>query len=94
MENSIERAFKIFKYLSIFFTIVYWIYIVIDDYVFIEKYWDTNWLDYLGIWTIYFFVYFVAFSICFWLISMTLILVYHKIIKRVKDKKTTDANYM
>jgi len=84
MRHSFKRVLKIFKYLSIIFTIVYWIYIVIDDYAFIEKYWDTHWLEYLGSWTIYFAIYFLGFTIYYWAISAGLILIYHKLIKRRK----------
>jgi hypothetical protein len=88
MKASFRKALKLFKYSTILFSIVYWIYIVIDDYVFIENYWTTNWAEYLGLWTLYFLVYFLAFSFYFWLITTTIILTYHKIIKPIKDKKT------
>lgn len=91
MEASFRKAFKVFKYLSILFTVAYWIYIVIDDFVFIEKYWNTYWLEYLSGWTIYFLVYFLGFSFYFWIISVMLILIYHKIIKPAKNKRLSQT---
>lgn len=81
MRQAFKRAFKIFAYLSLLFTIVYWIYVVIEDYSFIEKYWITHWLDYLGIWTIYFLIYYAGFTFYFWLISTFAILTYFKVRK-------------
>ncbi len=37
MKDRFKKAFRIFKSLSIIFSIAYWIYIVIDDYQFIEN---------------------------------------------------------
>ncbi|HSY60996.1 MAG TPA: hypothetical protein VK796_03925 [Cytophaga sp.] len=80
MKYSIKVALRIFIYLSIAFTVVYWIYILIDDKVFIEKYWATNWFDYLGIWTLYFLAYFLGFSFYYWVIAFSIVFIYHKII--------------
>ena len=82
MKKSIWKIFRIFKYLVILFTIGYWIYIVIDDYVFIEKYWSTNWLESIGLWALYYLVYLLGFTIYYWVISLIVILIYHKLIKR------------
>jgi len=38
--------------------VAYWIYIIIDDRVFIEKYWTVKWFYYLAVWALYFLVYF------------------------------------
>lgn len=62
MRKSFKKALTLYKYLFILFSIVYWIYIVIDDWVFIEEYWDTNWLQYIQIWTMYFIAYVLTFS--------------------------------
>ncbi len=86
MRIAIKKAFKIFKYLSVLFTLVYWIGVIIDDYVFIEKYWDTHWLEYIGTWSLFFLIYFLVFSFYFWFISLTIILIYHKLIKRTKKQ--------
>jgi hypothetical protein len=86
MKNSFKKTLTVYKYLSVLFTIGFWIYIIIDDYHFIEKYWDTHWQDYLMIWTAYFLGYFIGLSIYFWAISATAILLYHKWIKQMKRK--------
>ena len=82
MENSINKLLKIYKYLVIIYTVVYWIYIVIDDYGFIIKYWDIHWLTYLGIWFWYYAIYFIALTVCFWTPTILMLFIYHKLIKR------------
>ena len=84
MKHFIKVAFKIFIYLSIAFTVAYWIYIIIDDYVFIEKYWTINWLDYIALWFLYYVIYYLGFSIYYWAIVFTTILIYYKILPRIK----------
>ena len=86
MNRSYKIALRVYKYSAILATLIYCIYMVIDDYVFIEKYWDEHWLQYLGIWGLYFLVYFVIFSLYFGLASMAVILIYHKVIKRYSSK--------
>lgn len=82
MKDSFKKALTFFKYLSILFSVGFWIYMIIDDWCFIEKYWDTNWLESIGIWILYFIAYFLAFTFYYWLTASVIILVYHKIIKR------------
>ena len=82
MKNSFKKALEIFKYSSIIYTIAYWIYMFIDDWVFIQK--DGINIEGIGIWFRWFFVYFSGFVLSFWIISLTLILIYHKLIKRKK----------
>lgn len=80
MKNSFRVAFKIYKYLLLAFVIGYLIYVLIDDFIFIEKYWDSNWLEYILIWSLYLFVYLAVVSIYYWLISAIIIFIYHKVI--------------
>ncbi|MES2411550.1 MAG: hypothetical protein V4535_08925 [Bacteroidota bacterium] len=82
MKNSFKKALRLFKYLLILFSITYWIYIVIDDWNFIEEYWDTNWLEYIQIWIMYFIAYVLTFIFYYWLIATAIVLIYHKLIKR------------
>ncbi len=91
MNKAISRTFKIYKYLSLIFILSYVIYIVIDDYNFIINYWNTNWKDYLKIWSVYLFMYFVAFTIYFWIISIIIIFCYYKIYKRIKNNQSTKS---
>jgi len=82
MKRGFRFAIKIYLYSVILFTIIYWIYILNDDYIFIKKYWETNDYEYLGLWLSWFIVYFLAFTFYFWLIATAIILIYNKIIKR------------
>jgi hypothetical protein len=84
MKPAFRKAFKIFKYSILLFSIVYWIYVVIDDYAFIKEYWATNWLKYLGIWAGYYIAYLLAFSFYFWIITTIIIYAYYKLIKTTK----------
>jgi drug/metabolite transporter (DMT)-like permease len=92
LKGSIKKAFKIFKYLSIVLTLAYWIYMVIENNEFIEKYWETSWLEYLGLSTAYYLIYFLGYSLYYWGISLIFILTYHKIYKPIKESKTTANN--
>ena len=85
MNKSFKTASKIYKYLIIIFSIIYWIYIVIDDFAFIEKYGLT--FQGFGIWLVYYLVFLLGISIYFWVIISILIFIYHKIIKFKKKTK-------
>jgi len=82
MKNAFKKTFKIFKYLAIIFTVVFWIYMIYDDFIFIEKYGLR--LEYIGLWFIWYFIYFLGFAFYFWVIASVIILVYHKVVKRTK----------
>lgn len=81
MKNSIRKVFVVFKYMIPAFTIVFWIYMIIDDYARIKEYG----VELIGILLYYNLIYLVGFSIYFWAISLIGILVYHKLIKRKKE---------
>lgn len=78
MKNSIRKAFVIFKYTFLIFTIGFWIYAIIDEYARIKEYGAESIL-FLGY---YYVAYLIAFSMYFWVISLVGILVYHKLIKK------------
>jgi len=84
MKTSFKKAFKIFKYLLVFFSIVFWVYMVIDDFVFIEKYWEKKWVEYLATWMLFYLVYLLIFSFYYWGITSLGVFVYHKLFKRNK----------
>ena len=89
MKTSFSKALKIFKYLFILFALAYWIGIIIDDWIFIEKYWNINntkWIQGIGIWAAYFIVYAIVFSLYYWGIAAIIILIYHKTIQAIKKK--------
>lgn len=87
MNHFIKVAFKIFNYLSLAFVIIYWVYLIIDDWIFIEKYTGTGWLDadHVAIWFLYFLIYFLGFSVYYWTIVFTVIVLYYKILPRLKQ---------
>jgi hypothetical protein len=79
MKNSFRKTLTIFKYLAILFTVLSWVYMVYDDFIFIKKYGLK--LEYIGLWSLWFLGYFLVFTIYFWGISLLGILKYHKIYK-------------
>lgn len=85
LKKAFKKARSIFIYLTILFTTIYWLFIIYDDWVFIEKYWSENWLEYIGILVLWFLLYFITFSIYYWTIAIILILTYYKFI--FKNKK-------
>ncbi|MBN9293143.1 MAG: hypothetical protein J0G96_04090 [Flavobacteriia bacterium] len=84
MKAGFKKAGNVFKYLSILFAIIYWIYIIIDDWGFIEKYWTENWAEYIGGWFVWFLIYFLGFTLYYWAIATIIILMYYKLILRLK----------
>jgi len=82
MNHSFKIALKTYKYLSIVFSVSFWIYASYDDYVFIEEYGLK--LDSLGLWFVWYLVYLMAFTLYYWVISALLIFIYHKLVKRTK----------
>ena len=89
MDKPLGKAYKIYKYSLILFTIVYCVYVIIDDYNFIVKYWEDSWLMYLGVWFMYYIVYLVVFIICFWIPIAVIMSIYHKVIKPRKKNRAS-----
>ena len=89
MKKLFNKAWKIFKYLFLLFTLIYWAGAIIDDWVFIEKYWATNWIDYLTIWGIYYLLFSLGFSFYYWIICTISIIIYNKVLKPRKAKKNS-----
>lgn len=92
MKSSIKIAVKLYKYLFVLYLIAFWVYIIIDDYVFIEKYWSTRWLEYIGGWFIYFLLFFIGLSIYYWVTTMVLIIFLHYKKKFSLRNKTKNGN--
>jgi len=87
MKAGFKNAGKIFKYLVILFTIVFLVYVVWDDWVLVERYWKEHWLEYIGLWTLWFLVYLLALSFYYWIGATSVILIYYKIIPKIKKQK-------
>ena len=81
MSKTLNKIYRVYKYSLVLFTIVYWVYVIIDDYNFIIKYWNSSWLMYLGIWFMYYIAYLVVFISCFWFPLAVVVLIYYKLIK-------------
>lgn len=69
------KPLKLYCHLSIIFTVVFIICMIIDDYVFIEKLgsniiWDDL-LWFIFIWGIYYIAYFLIFSLIFWTVILS-----------------------
>ena len=92
MKRSFNIPVKIFKYLFVLYSIVFWVYIIIDDYVFIEKYWSTHWLEYIGGWFIYYLLYFMVLSIYFWLATLIVFIFLYLLKKLGVTNKTENKN--
>jgi hypothetical protein len=80
MKTGFKKAGKSFKYLAVLFTLVYWIFIIIDDWVFIEEYWPGDWHESVAIWLGWYFIYFLGFSCFYWTIAIAVIFIYYKLI--------------
>ena len=93
MRNSFKIAFRYFKYATILFTISYSVYIVYDDYIFINKIIDfADFGQFAGVELMWFLVYFLGLSFYYWLTICVGIFIYHKLYKPIKDygsKKTS-----
>lgn len=76
MITSFNKAFTIYKSLSLVFIIGYLLFMIINDYNLLLENWKNEILYqiYFG----YFLIIFIAFSICFWLFSVISIFVYKR----------------
>ena len=85
MKASIKKAFTCYKYAALLFTVIYWVYLLIDDWIFIKKYSASmstiEKLDHLAVWMMYFAVYFLSFTFYYCLITLVSVFVYHTWIK-------------
>jgi hypothetical protein len=80
MKTSFKKAFTLFKYSAILFTFVFWIYALIDDWVLITTH-DKN-FELIGVYLLWYLIYFLAFALYYWIITSAILLLYHKVIKR------------
>ncbi|MBI3234413.1 MAG: hypothetical protein HYZ42_10295 [Bacteroidetes bacterium] len=76
MKNAFNHAAKIYKYAAVICTIGFWIYMIIDDYVFIEER-GLN-LESIIAWFA-------------WFIGLDIILIYHKLIRRTRQLNDLNA---
>lgn len=79
MKNSFKKALKLFKYLSIFFTVIFWTYMIIDDYVLWKEYEYGINAEKIGFWIVWFVLYFLVFAFYYWITCSAVIFIYHKV---------------
>jgi hypothetical protein len=63
------------------------VFIVIDDWVFVVKYWSENWLQMIGGWLLWCLIIGIVLSIYYWIVVSVLILLYYQLIKPKKTLK-------
>lgn len=76
MEPTLKTFKRIFKYISVLFTVGFFTYGLIDDWNLIIKYGKTNWMEYLGIWFTFFLIYFMMIAMVYWCISFVIIYIH------------------
>lgn len=81
MKKAFSISFKIFIYLFLLYSICFWIWIIIDDWILIETNWSDFWLSYISLWALWWLAFGFVFSFYYWGILSVLIIVYHKLIK-------------
>jgi len=76
MKPLFRKTLRVFKYLTLLFTVVFWVGILIDDYPLYSQYWQSTWREYLIAWTVYFAIYFAVFSLIYWVLAVNIIWLY------------------
>ncbi len=78
MKNSFKKAWKFYLILLSILTVTFWVYMIYDDWIFVEKYGIT--LEDIWSWFRWYLGYcFIGFSIYYWILTTIGILIYHKI---------------
>ena len=80
MNKYFIKALKYFKYSFIIFSILFWIIMIADDLIFVEKH-GAETFENVPFWFLFYFAYSLFFSFFYWLVSSLGIVVYHKFIK-------------
>ncbi len=74
MKKYFLAALKIFKFLAIVNTIIFWPYIIYDDWGFWLKYGRNHWQEYLEMDFLYWIAYLFTLGIYYWVIATGFIL--------------------
>ena len=80
MEKGYKKARKVFTYLIIMFTVAYWVYTPVDDWISVKKFWTESWLEFLDEWIASFAIYLLIGSLYYWTLATIVILIYYKIV--------------
>lgn len=92
MKGAFRISWNIYQFLFLVYSIIFWILIVFDDWIFIRKYGSEHWFTYLGGWTLWWLIFGIGLSLYYWGISSTLIVVYYKLIKSKKKNNATNTH--
>jgi len=87
MKNAFQLANRIYGYLFLAYVLAFGVFIVIDDWVFVVKYWSENWLQMIGGWLLWCLIIGIVLSIYYWIVVSVLILLYYQLIKPKKTLK-------
>ena len=80
MKKSFKTAWKVYLTLLTILSIVFWGYMIYDDWIFVKKYGVS--LEGIWAWFLWYLGYcFITFTIYYWIIASAGILVYRKLIK-------------
>ncbi|MFN8776627.1 MAG: hypothetical protein ACK5XV_07670 [Flavobacteriales bacterium] len=81
MSALFKKAFRIYLILLILVSIAFWVYMVHDDWVFVEKY-GMSW-EKLGGWFVWYFAYcFIGFTFWYWIPVSAGIFIYKRLLRR------------
>jgi hypothetical protein len=82
MKKAFQLASRIYIYLFFTYVLVFGVFIVYDDWVFVVKYWSDNWLQMIGGWLLWCLIIGFVLSIYYWIIAFGSILLYSYWVKR------------
>jgi hypothetical protein len=85
MKKAFKLSKRIYIYLVLVYVLIFGIYIVIDDWGFVVKYWSDNWIKMIGGWLLWCVIIGIVLSIYYWVIVSILIFLYYKLTNRYKE---------
>ncbi|MEL6866838.1 MAG: hypothetical protein AAFP19_20610 [Bacteroidota bacterium] len=88
MKTSFQKALRCFKWLVLLCSIAYWPIVIIDDWIFIEQHSGaSDWFSHLGFLVAFYLAFGFVFSVYYWLAVTVFILLYHKLIHPMRQKR-------
>lgn len=85
-KTAFYLTLSIFKYIFILGSLVFWIYLVIDDWNLFNKEIVGDWFKMIKGWGLWYVVYAITFIIYYWLFAITIILIYQMVSKLTNKK--------
>ncbi len=81
MKKKFKTAWKVYLILLTILSVIFWGYMIYDDWIFVEKYGIS--LDMVWNWFLWYLGYcFITLTIYYWILVSTGILIYRKLVKR------------